>query len=173
MKAHNGMKPQDIVVLLFISQYCDGCYKLKDLSRDLQISLSEVSESLHRSRVAKLIHPNKRVLRHSLYEFIIYGLRYVFPIIPGAIVRGVPTSHSGPPLAEVIVSGKEQYVWRCKEGKSKGMEVRPLYRTVPNVALSFPELYELLVLVDALRIGKVREVNLAKEALEERILQND
>ena len=89
MKKHNGMKPQDVVILLYICCLKDGGFKVADVAKDLSISQSEISESLNRSRMALLVDGNKkRVYRDSLLEFIIHGLKYVFPIVVGPVVRG-------------------------------------------------------------------------------------
>lgn len=174
MKKHNGMKPQDIAVLLYIAQYCEGDYKVLDLANALKISQSEISEALNRNRIAKLLDTEQKIVyRNNLYEFIVYGLKYVFPIEPGTIVRGVATAHSGPPLDKLIVSGNEKYVWSDSNGDLKGISVVPLYKTLPAIAKNHPEFYELLCLVDACRIGRAREVNLAREILKERLLKND
>ena len=71
MKAHNGMKSQDIAVLLFICAQDDGNWKVFDLASSLNISQSEISESLNRSKIARLIDKNKKVVfRNNLLEFI-------------------------------------------------------------------------------------------------------
>ena len=44
----------------------------------------------------------------------------------------------------------------------------PLYPTVPEAALRDEKLYELLALVDALRVGRVREREIAITALKNR-----
>ena len=150
----------------------DGKYKVTDICNNLMISQSEVSESLNRSKIARLIGSDKFVYRKSLYEFLIYGLRVVFPVIPGAIARGVPTSHSAPPLSAEIVAGNENYVWQYAKGEIRGMIIEPLYKTVPKVCLKLPELHELLSLLDALRIGRIREINIAKNILKERLIDN-
>jgi hypothetical protein len=98
-------------------------------------------------------------------------LKYVFPVELGTIVRGIATAHSGPPLNKYIISGTESYVWSLSNGDSQGISVPPLYKTLPGIARKSPEFYELLCLVDACRIGKAREVNLAREILEERLLK--
>lgn len=65
-----------------------------DIARFLRISPSEVSESLNRSDIAGLIDKNrKNVNANSFKEFLLYGLKYVFPVQPGAIVGGIPTAH--------------------------------------------------------------------------------
>ncbi|WP_235861368.1 hypothetical protein [Pontibacter flavimaris] len=79
MKKHNGMRPQDIVIPLDIITREEG-WTMKDISRGLNISGSEVSESLQRSCMAGLIDDaRKNVMRNALMEFLKYGLRYVFP----------------------------------------------------------------------------------------------
>lgn len=171
MKSHKGIRPQDIAILLYISQYADGVFKMKDVALTLNISQSEVSESINRSHIAGLIDTKtKLVFRYSLYEFLVFGLRYVFPILPGPVVKGIPTAHSGPPLNTIIKSDDDQYVWKSSEGTLRGMAIEPLYSTLPSISVQHPKFYEVLCLIDALRIGKVREVNLARDLLRERLI---
>lgn len=170
MKKHSGMRPQDIVVLLDIISRNGNNWMMKDIAQGVNISSSEVSESLNRSYVAGLIDKSKKkVMRHALLEFLIHGLRYVFPQEPGAIMRGVPTASSAPPLDELIMSD-EKFIWPYARGTERGQAVEPLYPTVVEAAVRRPELHELLALVDALRVGRVRERELAKMELEKRIL---
>ncbi|MBF9015865.1 MULTISPECIES: hypothetical protein [unclassified Oceanispirochaeta] len=84
-------------------------------------------------------------------------------------MKGVPTSHSAAPLRDIITSGNDHFVWKHQLGSLRGMEVEPLYKTVPAFCKELPELYELLSVVDALRIGRVREMNEARVILEKRI----
>ncbi len=168
MKVHNGMRPQDIVILLKIA-VSPKDWLAKDLSYALKISQSEVSEALNRSAQAGLLSADKRILMKSaLLEFLMYGIKYVFPQQPGALVRGMPTAHSAPPLKQLINAG-DVYVWPYAEGKLRGQAIEPLYRTVPKACSGDKDLYELLALTDALRVGKVREQNLAINELKKRI----
>ncbi len=169
MKEHRGMRPQDIVVLLKISSKGNKQWLIKDIAADLGISQSEVSESLHRSAQAGLISESKRMLmKNALIDFLIYGLKYVYPQHPGPVIRGIPTAHSAPPLNKEIVS-KEVYVWPYAEGKARGQRIEPLHKSVPLASLKDKKLYELLALADALRVGKARERNIAIEELVKRI----
>jgi len=173
MKEHKGMKPQDVVILLFISEYSEKTYKVAEIAESLKISQSEVSESINRSGIAKLIDSkNKTIFRQGFYDFLIYGLKYVFPVVPGHVARGIPTSHSGPPLNDLIASSSDQFVWSYSKGTARGMKIQPLYRTIPEICMDFPEYYELLCMVDALRVGRTREVVLARELLKKRLLDN-
>jgi hypothetical protein len=52
-----------------------------------------------------------------------------------------------------------------------GLTISPLYPTVPAAARHDPMLYELLALVDALRVGRAREQTLAREMLARRLME--
>lgn len=170
MKKHNGMRPQDIVVLLKIISMQNKEWRNIDIANSLRISPSEVSEALNRCRIAKLIDgKKKRVYPNSIREFLIYGLKYVFPAEPGAIVRGIPTAHSVPPMSYNISQGEDIYVWPYANGNRRGQAIEPLYKTVPEIALEDNSLYELLAIIDTLRIGRAREIRIAIEELEKRI----
>ena len=68
-----------------------------------------------------------------------------------------------------IVSDNK-YVWPHLKGTVKGESIEPLYEKAPDAALVDPKLYEMLALIDSLRVGKVREQEIAKEELKKRIL---
>jgi hypothetical protein len=173
MKAHKGMRPQDIAILLYLSDLASTDWKVGDVARALQISQSEVSEALNRSQIARLLDKkHKKVFRAGLLEFVLHGLKYVFPVVPGAVIRGLPTAHAAPPLNEQIVQSSESYVWPYAEGAHRGQEILPLYPTLPAVVADKPGFYALLALCDAVRIGRAREVNLAREELTARILHH-
>jgi hypothetical protein len=168
------MRPLDIVVLLkIIALQQPGCltiWRKKDLAEWLLISASEVSESLNRSEIGGLIDgSHQSVLRRSLLEFLFFGLQYVFPQQPGALVVGMPTAHSAPVLAQAI-STTELYVWPDEAGLVRGQAIEPLYRTVPQAARQDQTLYDLLALTDVLRVGRTREIALAQTLLKDRLL---
>jgi hypothetical protein len=62
------------------------------------------------------------------------------------------------------------FVWPWAKGNVRGHSIIPLYSSVPEAARQDDKLYELLALVDALRIGRAREKNLAINELKKRIL---
>lgn len=166
----NNLKPQDIVILLKIIALGKKEWFHHTLAEALGMSQSEITQSLNRSKYAGLIdEARKKVNRIAFNEFIIHGLSYVFPQQPGAIVRGILTAHSAAPLNQII-SASEKYVWPYARGNERGQAVIPLYNSVVEAAMKDNDLYELLALVDALRIGRVREKELAKTELKKRIL---
>ncbi len=196
MKAHNGMRPQDILILMYIlaksrfegiwskasnhleiSEDEKKLYNMaistpnnKVISRELEISESEVSESLYRSEYAGFIEDVrlKKINRKAILDFVFCGLKYVFPVHPGAIGRGIPTAHSAQPLKEKIVSN-ENYIWEHPNGTVRGQIIKPLFSSVPFAVENSQNLYELMSLLDAIRTGSPRIVSLAKEMLEKRI----
>ena len=165
-----NMRPQDVVILLKIITYHGQEWYQIPMAEDLYMSQSEISQSIARSKFAGLLDSSgKKVRTIAFMEFLQYGISYVFPQQPGAIVRGIPTGHSAAPLAGIIQS-QESYVWPTGKGKARGQSIVPLYPSVIEAALKDEKLYELLVLVDAIRVGRAREKEIAISELKSRIL---
>ncbi len=166
MKKHNGMRALDVVVLLKIISYKNFDWKTRDLANDLSISLSEISESLNRSMIGGLLDgTKKRVFKRNLFDFLQYGIRHVFPQMPGSLAIGMPTAHSAPVLQGKIIS-EDKYVWADFEGTIKGETIEPLFGSVPFACKKDIVLYNMLALVDVLRVGKTREINIALQELQ-------
>ncbi len=118
------MKSQDVVVLLKLVSLEDEEQKIcqqpardrlvagedphsvRSLEAALGISKTEVGASIKRSIASGIAtkdrktgrpKPNRRQLR----EFIVHGLKFVFPAKPGAMQRGLPTAFAA-----------------CREGKA-------------------------------------------------------
>ena len=166
------IKPQDVVLLLKLLAHPESEQRIIDLAHELGISASEISQGLSRLQESALLASDKRsVLKANAFEFLVHGLKYVFPVILDAVRRGVPTSHSAAPLSKKIKAGQgDNYVWSYGEGDVRGQSIAPLYPSVPQAALRDSKLHELLALCDAIRIGRVREQKLAIEELEKRVL---
>ncbi|MBU3744396.1 MAG: hypothetical protein FGM61_07595 [Sediminibacterium sp.] len=165
MRKHNGMRPQDIVVLLKIVLLGKTEWQYQDLVRSLYISGAEINASLNRSKAAGLIDFNrKRVNKLALLEFLECGLKYVFPVHPGPLSRGIPTAHSHPDVKNKIVT-EYIYVWPDINGKEYGQSIEPLYANQVRAALEDARLYEVLALTDMIRAGKTREVKIANLGL--------
>jgi hypothetical protein len=170
MRRHQGMRPQDIVILLKIIVLAEKDWLNKDLAQSLYISGSEIGESLARSEVAGLIdYTKKRVNRQGLFEFLEHGLHYVFPQQPGAMMTGVPTAHAHPFIKQFIDS-EFLYVWPDFNGKSRGLSIEPLYPNQVKAIREDPELYKALALLDVIRVGRVREIDIAITELRNTIL---
>lgn len=171
MRTHGGLKPQDVVLLLKMFLWEDRSWRLIDIAQELGLSQGEISFALQRLKKSKLIdYDKKKPLIAPMLEFLIHGVKYMFPVDPGPISRGIPTSHSAPPLVKkIVVDENDQYVWAFAEGKIRGQSIEPLYSEVPFAVMKDPKLHELLALVDALRVGRARERNLATTELQKRM----
>jgi len=75
-----------------------------------------------------------------------------------------------PLKSKLVASPSEVYVWPDPQGVVRGQAIAPLYRSVPQAASNDPKLYALLSLIDAIRVGRVREQRLAASELENRIV---
>jgi hypothetical protein len=164
------LKPQDVFVLLKIIAHPREVFSQANLSKQLQMSVSMINDSLQRASFCQLYDRKRNtVYVDPLYEFIAHGLRHVFPVRRGGLVPGIPTSSAAPPLESKLTKSREwPPVWPHPNGTERGYEILPLYRTAPDIALQQPKFYELLALVDAIREGRPRERQLALEELRDR-----
>jgi hypothetical protein len=111
-------------------------------------------------------------IKAACEECLISGVKYFFPVELGSYTRGIATSYAAPIFEKHILLGNDPIpVWPYAEGNQRGVALEPLYRSVPNSITQHPDqlFYELLVLVDAIRSGRVRERNIAIKLLKERI----
>lgn len=158
------LRPVDVAVALALARNPGQGYE--PLAENLGISLSTAHQAVQRLVAAGLTGEDRQVHRQALVEFLTHGVRYAFFAELGPEVRGVPTAHAGPPLAEEIASA-DMYVWPSARGDGRGAAISPLYDGAPELADRAPELYRALTLVDALRVGRARERELARKKLEE------
>lgn len=185
------MKSQDVVVLLKLVSLEDAerlglplppasaggedPYSVRALEAALGISKTEISASIKRSIASGLAIKDRKSgrpkpSRPQLRDFIVHGLKFVFPATHGAMQRGLPTAFAAPVLSQSLHSaGTLVSVWPHARGKELGQSVEPLFKTVPEAALKDERLYAYLALVDAIRLGNPREANLAADFLKERL----
>ena len=163
-------KPQDVVVALKLALGA-GDLSYAELGKVLGLSASEAHAAVRRLVEARLLDPEtKRVRLEAFRNFLVHGVPYVFPASPKAVTRGMPTAWAAPAMAGKISSSDQlPPVWPDPEGKVLGAAVQPLYASVPGAARRDPELYHLLALVDALRIGRARERALAEKEIGQRL----
>lgn len=90
----------------------DDPYSVRSLESALGISKTEVNASINRSissglavkdRETGQAKPNRR----NLYNFVVHGLKFVFPAKPGAMTRGIPTAFAAAPLKNLLISAQE------------------------------------------------------------------
>jgi hypothetical protein len=138
------------------------------------MSASEVHAAVCRLIEAQLVDPEtKEVRREALRNFLVNGVAYVFPVKAKEVTRGMPTAWASPAMAgNFSASDQLPPVWPDPNGHTQGASVEPLYPSVPGAARRDAALYELLALVDAIRIGRARERSLAEKAISERLNSN-
>lgn len=147
-------------------------FTTRGLESSLGLSKSEISKAIQRSievglamKERKTGYPKANTA--ALLDFIVYGLKYVFPAKPGPLVRGIPTAAAAPVLLGKLASpGSYIQVWPDPWGKVLGQHIEPLYKSVPHAVKRDADLYAMLALVDAIRLGKPREATLARQLLE-------
>ena len=173
MKTHKGIRPQDIVLLLKIFCLGEEEWLNKDLSKQLFISQSEVSESLNRSVYAGLIGVDKKTIhKPALFGLLVYGLRYIFPVQAGTLAKGIPTAATAPILRDDFPN-ENTLVWPDPKMETRGLLIEPLYPKVIEAVKLDPMLYDLLALADTFRVGNEKEVARAKELLNNIFGQGD
>lgn len=182
------MKSQDIVILLKLvslhkkykgegndvsATEVDSLYSVRSLERFTGISKSQVNLSLNRMQEVGLSKTDNNkgcptVNKQALLEFIVYGIRYVFPAKLGELTRGIATSVAAPVLSQQVRSSAELMpVWPSAEGDQKGLAVEPLHKNVMQSIKGDDLMYDLLALTDAIRIEQVRTKRIAVDLLTE------
>lgn len=178
------LKPQDILIavklqasLLNMSSAEPKLYvSQRMLSETLNISLSEVSGGLKRLEQAGLVSFERitgmpKPIASAMEEFLIHGLKYVYPVQLGEITRGMPTGYAADPLKAHFSSDRDELVpvWPDPQGEVRGHTFEPLHRSVPFAARKDPQVYHLMVLIDAIRGGRARERTMAIDLLKRRL----
>lgn len=169
-----NLKPQDILFLLKLVCVGKNHWSFNKLALELGMSPSEVHAAAKRALAARLavkegdsIWPNIR----NLGEFLEHGIQYTFVPERGELNRGMPTAYAAAPLDSIFGSYEFPPVWPDPEGEVRGESFSPLYRSVPKAAKNDPMLYMLLALVDAIRGGRAREREIAKNELRKALEQ--
>jgi hypothetical protein len=167
------LRPQDVVILLKLGAHPGERFPQLVLARELGMSAGEISGGIGRAVKARLAsrspEQGAKPIYAALEEFLIHGVRYAFPAEEKAMTRGMPTAWAAPPLVSELAGDGPPPVWPDAHGEVRGTAVEPLYRSVPQAARLDSALYELLALVDAIRIGRARERKLAESMLRSRL----
>jgi hypothetical protein len=165
------LRPVDIVVLLALLRHPAGAWTVRSLAEELHLPSASVQRSLERLGTTPAYDANRRrVSLSGCTELFEHALRFIAPVLRGGETRGLATAWAVPPLSERLAPVDELApVWPDPLGEQRGLEVQPLHPAVVSLARTDPEMYELLALSDALRIGDARTRGMAAELLRERI----
>ncbi len=169
------LKPQDVVLLIKLLASVDYAWSQNQLALSLCVSVSEINAGIKRLRQAgllRLVKGENRPVLAAAEEFLIFGVKYMFPAQLGEYTRGISTSYAAPVFKGQIALGKDPIpIWPYAEGDQRGLTLKPLYPSVPKSIMQYPDpaFYDLLVLVDAIRQGRIRERNMAIKLLKARL----
>jgi hypothetical protein len=153
------LKGEDIIVLLKLASAPERTWTVRDLEVATTIPRSSVQRALERLAETDLVGRDGRTARIAqTEEFLLHGVRYVFPARLGAIARGVPAAWGADPLAGEIAAGRGEAapVWPHAAGQARGPGLEPLHRTALNLPVTDPELAQAVVFVDGIRAGDAR-----------------
>lgn len=170
------MKAQDVLVALKLITIGEEPWSFARLGKALGLSVGASHNAITHLHAAGLVFARRGeavVARRRFLDFLVHGVPASFYPVRGPLCRGTPTAFSAPSLSSVStgVDRAVAIVWPVANGRVTGESLEPLYPTAPRAALMDPELYELLALIDCLRVGKARERKTAAELLEKKIME--
>jgi len=151
------------------------------LASELGMVQSQVYSSLKRSEECGLYsYEDKRVNKVALVELIVHAVRFLIPGTLGPRARGIPTAWAHRAAFAGLVAGVvDPPVWPMVrryddlsglDGVVDGIAVAPLHEKAPQAAMRDSKLYELLAAVDALRVGRARDMEMARDFLRKKLL---
>ncbi len=171
------IKPQDtLLALKYWSLKQDSQYRsVRNIAESIGISPSEVSKGANRLAAARLGIQRDGIVfaeKGALLEWLKYGVRYAYPQESVGYGRGMATSWNCPILKSEMVPPSPALVWPVPSGDEDGVLIRPFHESVPLSASRDERLYIALSLVEAIRGGKPRELEIARNLLD-RLIKSD
>lgn len=161
------VKGSDIYVLSGLLAH-DGEWSFRSLADRLRVPHPVVQRALSRAQEADLYSAQGREVHVPHFEeFALHALRFVAPAQLGALVPGVPAAWVAEPMAGAIRSSGEEPppVWPYARGRVRGQAIEPLHSAAPEAVEGWPELGEILALLDSLRAGDPRVRGVAEDLL--------
>lgn len=141
---------------------------VREMADSIKVSIGEISKSTKRLVTAHLVverEGNSITEISALKEWLCYGVRYAYPVENAGFGRGMPTAWNSPQLNTAIVPPDPPVVWGMSGGSVEGLMIRPFHESVPFAASNDELLYGALSLVEAIRLGKPRELAVARDEL--------
>lgn len=174
------LQPIDIVLVAALLGLEEPAREtFSQLAATLGSSTSTLNRAVTRLATAGLVRRTRRgsltprdceVDRHATHELLVHAVRFFMPATLGLPHVGVPTAHAGPDLATRICAS-EPYVWPTVDGDAHGPTIEPLDPCVPSLAKQHPLFHRIMALVDACRVGRVRERTLADPLLRDLLMR--
>ncbi|MFX4227440.1 MAG: hypothetical protein ACFHHU_06035 [Porticoccaceae bacterium] len=102
----------------------------------------------------------------ALLEWLGYGVRYAYSAEVSGFGRGMPTGWNCPLIQSEMLPPSPPMVWAQPRGVVEGVYLKPIHSSVPLAASKDELLYQIFALVDVIRMGKSRELGIARDLLE-------
>jgi hypothetical protein len=168
MSKQTTLRPSDIVVACQLA--LTPSLKFLEIADSTGISAGECHNAVRRLRLSRLLlSGERRPAGEVLHLFLVQGAPFAFPPILGPQTIGTATAQSAPVLRNVVESS-DGFVWPDAAGVARGQSLVPLYPGAPSLPDRNEPLYELLAIVDALRVGTTRVRAVASELLADRLI---
>jgi DNA-binding transcriptional MocR family regulator len=161
------LRKSDIYVLGGLLAH-DEHWSYRSLAERLHVPHSVVQRACSRAGDAGLYSAEMRVVHHPHFEeFAVHALRFVAPASLGGLSPGIPAAWAAEPMAGAIRSSGEEPppVWPSARGEVRGQAMEPLHPAAAKAVESWPELREILALIDSLRFGDRRLRKVAGDLL--------
>jgi hypothetical protein len=146
----------------------EGEWSYRSLADQLHVPHAVVQRALSRAQGSRLYVAERReVPAPHFEEFAIHALHFVAPTQLGALVPGVPAAWAAEPMVEAIRSADEEPppVWPYAQGQVRGQAIEPLHPAAPEAVEGWPELGQILALLDSQRAGDARIRKVASDLL--------
>ena len=164
------LKPQDTLIAL--KTWADSQrglhWPLRESALYIGISASEFSKGLKRLEASSLLvarNDQRFVEPNALLEWLCYGVRYAYPAQSSGFGRGMPTSWNCEYLVSEMVSPTPAMIWQQPGGEVEGVIIEPIHASAPFAASQNELMYQALAVIDAIRLGKPRELAIARDIL--------
>jgi hypothetical protein len=161
------VKAPDIYVLSGLLAN-DEEWSYRSLADRLHVAHPVVQRALARAQEADLYSSERREVHQAHFEeFATHALRFVALARLGALVPGVPAAWAAEPMASKIRSsgGDPPPVWPYARGGVRGQTIEPLHSSAPEAAAEWPELEQILAILDSIRAGDPRVRQVAEDLL--------
>lgn len=184
------LRPLDFLILCKLVANTGRTYDF--LSESLGISRSQIHKSVKMLEVCGFLGDGMRINKKAFLVFALGGARFSFPVEKQGICDGVSTGLRAVGFGESVGGGgggiaggggavngvvngvvvPEHLVWPC-EGQGDGVRVtgrgiKPLHPAALR-ATNDQKFWDLLALVDAIRVGDDKESKVAMAVMRERV----
>lgn len=121
------------------------------------LSQPEVSNALKRLKASRLLLADARtVVVPHLLELCVHGVKYFYPPVLGSRTGGIPTATLASPLKGKVAGEDTDLVWPAARGTTRANSLAPIHPCAVHAAQNDERVYQLLVVLDGIRVGKAR-----------------